>query len=984
MDSGRAIIAGVLTTALIACSSPAAIAAPLDEQLRRQFEETVRPVLQSHCLSCHEGEGAEAQLDLTAYTSTEVVARDHRQWKAVLDRVSAGEMPPGSEPQPTADERKLVIDWIRAFREREMQRNAGDPGVVPARRLSNAEYDYTIHDLTGVDIRPAKEFPVDPANEAGFDNSAESLTMSPALLTKYLGAARTVVEHLVLKPEGFDFAPHPVVTDTDRDKYCVKRIIQFYERQPTDLADYFVAAWKYRWYRERPGVTDADLQSLAETEQVSARYLRAVYEALSDDSETSGPLVTLRTMWHALPDDAALEQQARRQCEAMGDYVLEVRRQLEPQIEDLSAAGIHKGSQTFVLWKNRQYVAYRRSYDRSALVAEEEITGEQAPPHPDLIIPANADRERYEAAVAQFCSLFPDAFYVSERGRDYLGKSRDEQEKGRLLSAGFHSMMGYFRDDAPLYELILSEDEQRELDRLWQELDFITSAPMRQYAGFLWFERTDSRYLRDPEFDFARAEDKAALAEPMIQRLAEVYLEKARREGAGEVEQGAITRYFDDINKQIRRVEADRKAAEPTHLQALLQFAARAYRRDLTEVEREDLLTFYHALRADELSHEEAIQDCVVSVLMSAKFCFRVDLAGDGEGTDPRSDDELANRLSYFLWSSMPDDELRGLAGADQLHREEVLRQQTRRMLQDERIERLATEFGGNWLDFRRFGEHNAVDREQFPQFTDELRQAMFEEPIRFFVDVVQNDRSVLEFLEADHTFVNRHLAEHYGITHIEFAGDEWQRVEGVAVRDRGGLLPMAVFLTHNSPGLRTSPVKRGYWVVRRLLGEEIPPPPPDVPELPQDERGLGELTLAEVLARHRDHASCAGCHDRFDSIGLVFENFGPIGEWRGADLGGRAVSSEATFPDGSSGNGVAGLRKYLREQRQEEFLDNLCRKLLSYALGRTLLLSDEPLIEQMRSDLEQNDHRFGSLIESIVTSRQFLHKRGSDRLAKE
>jgi hypothetical protein len=309
---------------------------------------------------------------------------------------------------------------------------------------------------------------------------------------------------------------------------------------------------------------------------------------------------------------------------------------------------------------------------------------------------------------------------------------------------------------------------------------------------------------------------------------------------------------------------------------------------------------------------------------------------------------------------------------------------QTRRMLKDERIERLATEFGGNWLDFRRFGEHNAVDRTQFPQFTDELRQAMFEEPIRFFVDVAQHDRSVLEFLDADHTFVNRHLAEHYGLSGLKFEGEKWQRVEGLAERHRGGLLPMAVFLTRNSPGLRTSPVKRGYWVVRRLLGEEIPPPPPDVPELPQDERGLGELTLAEVLARHRDHASCAGCHDRFDSIGLVFENFGPIGEWRTDDLGGRPVSSEATFPDGSRGNGVAGLRRYMREQRQEEYLDNFCRKLLSYALGRTPLLSDEPLIEQMRFNLERDGFRFSSLIESIVTSRQFLHKRGSDRLGRE
>jgi hypothetical protein len=175
---------------------------------------------------------------------------------------------------------------------------------------------------------------------------------------------------------------------------------------------------------------------------------------------------------------------------------------------------------------------------------------------------------------------------------------------------------------------------------------------------------------------------------------------------------------------------------------------------------------------------------------------------------------------------------------------------------------------------------------------------------------------------------------------------------------------------------LRTSPVKRGYWVVRRLLGEQIPPPPPNVPELPREEAELGELTLREALAQHRQHENCAACHARFDSIGLVFENFGPVGELRNTDLGGRAVDVSATFPDGTSGSGMDGLREYLRG-RQQEFLENLCRKLLSYALGRTLILSDEPLVDQLQAQLAANDCRVGGLIERIVASPQFLTKRG-------
>ena len=307
--------------------------------------------------------------------------------------------------------------------------------------------------------------------------------------------------------------------------------------------------------------------------------------------------------------------------------------------------------------------------------------------------------------------------------------------------------------------------------------------------------------------------------------------------------------------------------------------------------------------------------------------------------------------MSYFLWASIPDAELLKRAAADELHTPDVLLQQMRRMLSDDRVRGLAIEFGTNWLDSRRFEEHNSVDRQRFPIFDDELRSAMFEEPIRFFTDIVQQDRSSLDFLYANRTFVNAVLAKHYEMDDLQMSDGQWREIADADRYGRGGLLPMAVFLTKNAPGLRTSPVKRGYWVVRRLLGERIPPPPPNVPELPDDESQLGELTLRQTLAKHRDHESCAGCHDRFDAIGLVFEGYGPIGERRERDLGGRLVDKRATFPDGSERNGVEGLRRYLREEREADFGDNLRRKLLSYALSRTLLLSDESLLQKMRED---------------------------------
>ena len=969
-------------------SGPALSQTAATAPLEQRFRDTVRPFVDTYCIGCHGKEKPKGDLNLSAYTTADAVATDLEQWEVVLEQLKSGTMPPAkAKRHPSDQERQGVVDWIQTIRKLEARRNAGDPGRVPARRLSNAEFDDTIRDLTGVDIRPTREFPVDPANEAGFDNSAESLTMSPALAKKYLEAARSVADHVVLKPRGFAFAAFPVVADTDRDKYCVRQIIEFYKRQRTDYADYFLAAWRFR-YRQALGHAGASLAEIAALDGISAKYLATVWSFLTEPAGDVGPVAAVQSMWRELPPpghDGA--NAARAGCERMRDFVVELRRGLTPEVKNLTVRGMNNGAQPLVLWKNRQYVSNRRRYVAGSLarLARDGLT-KGTPAARTLALPAGpADAAKYEPAYARFCSTFPDTFVVTERARVYLDPKKEKGNAGRLLSAGFHSMTGYFRDDAPLYELILDTKGQRELDGLWEEFDFITGAPMRQYASFLWFERTDSRFMRGAEFDFARAEDKSAGSEAMIKRLAEVYSDKARKSDASDTTLAAIKDYFEIISASIRRVEQGRIAAEPSHIEALQTFAERAYRRPLSKAERDRVAAFYRSLRVtDGLGHEDAVRDTVASVLMSPHFCYRVDLPGNGTAIRPLSDYALASRLSYFLWSSMPDEKLLARAAAGDLHRTEVLVAEARRLVRDDRIRGLATEFGGNWLDFRRFEEHNSVDRARFPSFNDELRRAMFEEPIRFFVELIQSDRAVHELLDAKYTFVNAVLARHYGMPSPRFGPDGWARVEDARRYGRGGLLAMAVFLTKNSPGLRTSPVKRGYWVVRRLLGENIPAPPPNVPDLPSDEAKLGDLTLRQALARHRADKSCAGCHARFDSIGLAYEGYGPVGEFRTIDLGGRPVDTRATFPGGGEASGVDGLRAYLDGRRGKEFVDNLCRKLLAYALSRSLLPSDDETIEHMRTRLAANGDRFGSLIESIVTSPQFLNRRVESEMVEK
>jgi hypothetical protein len=279
-------------------------------------------------------------------------------------------------------------------------------------------------------------------------------------------------------------------------------------------------------------------------------------------------------------------------------------------------------------------------------------------------------------------------------------------------------MTGYFRDDGPLYELMLDEAGQKELDRLWREFDFITGAPTRQYSSYLWFERAETGFLRgDEAFNFVRAEDRDAATDSKMGRFAKVYLAKARRLKAGDQAIRAIEDQFRIFAADIRRVEADRRAAEPRQVEALQHFAERAYRRPLTADERQGVAGFYRTLReSDGLGHEDAVRDTIVSILMSPHFCYRVDHPGGNRAVRPLSDYDLASRLSYFLWASMPDSELLSHAAAGDLHSPSVLAAQARRMLRDDRVRGLATEFGGNWLDFRRFEEHNSVDRKRSPQ----------------------------------------------------------------------------------------------------------------------------------------------------------------------------------------------------------------------------------------------------------------------------
>ncbi len=338
---------------------------------------------------------------------------------------------------------------------------------------------------------------------------------------------------------------------------------------------------------------------------------------------------------------------------------------------------------------------------------------------------------------------------------------------------------------------------------------------------------------------------------------------------------------------------------------------------------------------------------------------------------------ELASRLSYFLWSSMPDDELFDLAARGKLR--ENLDRQVRRMLDDAKSKALVENFAGQWLQLRKL-DLAAPDKSQFPAFNDDLRRAMRTESEMFFAAIVHEDRSVLELLDADFTFVNARLARHYGLEGVE--GDSFRRVSLPAggqadASARGGVLAQAAVLTVTSNPTRTSPVKRGRWVLENILGTPPPDPPPNVPMLRDDAKAVATGTLRQRMEQHRKDPNCAVCHKEMDALGFALENFDAVGAWRIKD-GKFPIDAAAELPDGRSFNGPRELKAILRGN-QEQFARCLTEKLLTYALGRGVEPYDRPAIDGIVNAAKSGDYKFSTFVLGIVRSDPFQKRRGKN-----
>ncbi len=548
----------------------------------------------------------------------------------------------------------------------------------------------------------------------------------------------------------------------------------------------------------------------------------------------------------------------------------------------------------------------------------------------------------------------------------------------------FVQKIKYLRDDKFFARNLIDAPTRTRLEHAWNDL----------YASFEYHDN----YLR-----LLAKHYKLDLQGKGIAQMSQAQIEALPTD---------MRQYVTPLRREWEAVNAVQTAARPGHIKDCLDFASRAWRRPLTEPEKQSLRAFYDKTFGTEPDHRRAIQALLARILVAPQFLYRVETGMKAEvgrrksevrsqeqstrfsparlstnaflpttdhrppTTDslPLSNWEMASRLSYFLWASIPDDELRRAAAASELTNESGIARQVKRMTADPKARRLSTEFFGQWLGFYHFDQYKGVDTTRFTEFTDNVKEAMYDEAISFFEYVIRNDRPLHELISADYTFLNQDLARFYGVTKEIKAKEQTELVTGANAFQRGGLLRLGAVLTATSAPLRTSPVKRGDWILRRILGTPTPPPPADAGSLPADDKLFGGLSLKAKLEQHKRNVSCANCHTRIDPLGFSLERYDSTGRWRDKYADGKPIDDAAVLPDKTEIAGINGLLNFLRG-KDTQVRKTLSYKLVGYALGRTVLASDQLLIDRMVQ--AGGNATFAQLATEIATSKQFRNRAG-------
>lgn len=975
--------------------------------------------LQAKCLNCHDAKRHKGGVNLERIATDPDVAREYELWTKVQRAVSSGEMPPEDAKALSAGERAALLQWLDTSLNAIAEANAGDPGKVALRRLTNAEYDYAIRDLTGLDLGLSKEFSPDGGGGEGFSNIGEALFVSPQHLDKYFAAARKLSEHATVLPgTGIQFraqylgvrGPAQVKSDAESDLFFWYQRASgpYLPKDGEDLrqADYMTACWRWK-HREQTGAVS--LESLAKEQNLALPFLENWWNLLQNTGTASRFLDLTRLPWLDLPGPSAENPNAVP--DEVSERIARIAEDnrswfLPPKWSVLRAQQDADELKTYpfdarIEGQRRVHLVVGDLGDGNlgdvVLVDSFELqrNGKKQPYVDWIISQKQADLREWEAArtdptkVARTTELehgIADADKFLERlGRHPQNREVDAKAlvlvAPTVLTLPVPADAQFFRAKG---RLDMKNPEIEFASAQWMATAQQPRDPSKILPGVITVWKRQTAKHKEVGSDFGRM--KEAFAKDFEERLAQVAANRHRGEKGG-----SGVYYLNDLQlrsllspaeeRKLKKMKEDWSfvasrtvpknlhpewdAKVKSHLEA---FAERAWRRPLTVEEKGQLGAIYEKGISGELDRESAAREVIVRALVAPAFLFKLEQGGE-PGIKKITPYELASRLSFFLWSSIPDEALLARARDGSLPSPPVLKSETLRMLREPRAVALAREFAGQWFQFQGFDSYTKIDVQKFPEFTPELSRDMHGEVVAFLAHLVRENQPVKEMIFADYTFINERLAKHYGIPDVEGEGF---RLVKVGNYSRGGLLGMGALLTRTSYPHRTSPVLRGNWVLRSILGTPTPPPPNDVPKL--DENAKNARSLRERLEHHRADRACAVCHDKIDPLGFALERFDPIGRLRARDESGSAVDESARLRERTF-TGLKGLQDFLRE-RSADFEAVFSRKLLGYALGRSVLPTDKLLLERMSKQMQDGDATLAGAVLEVVASSQFQSRR--------
>jgi len=991
------------------------------------------PLLERYCFDCHDSDVAKGDVDLAVFRDEAEAMESHELWEVAGRLVHDYEMPPSDKKkQPTEAERATIQSWIHGALDRVALANAGDPGRVTIRRLNNAEFDNTIRELTGLSLNLSRHFPKDGGGGEGFANTGDILFTSPDQLEKYITAARQVAERAEILPgTGLTFQSDPVgirgaqVAKSElllrSNHWYRERAAELLPKTDADLriADYSIAIWKYA-HRDVTGVGE-DLANHAKKEGLDPDFLANWWTFFNLEKPTSRFTGATWTMLRDMPaPDPKRPKEVPESVREIAANIAHWRHAWLVEVspgysvqrlqQDMDSLKQVKAGVTIDEGEGRVVsIVVTPAGDGAAgdLVRWDELKlqmrsgGEQ-----NLFDYLRSHRDWHQKEL----SALPDGQNQDQRAQHIatlenlskiLALPGTHPQEGKNVPAPSFVVQAPFRIDFWVNDDVgrvigfpnLIQDHP-ERDKATVQAYLALDLPSRPLPALvagqniIWHRSTSGHWQTSKEF----VEMKNLFPDSRDRRIDKVELNITRPAdrffGIYHLNDDQLSRrlpvqeqgipqalktdlFFTERGDSLSKENA--KMWDKKLLGHLHQFAKRAWRRPISKSEIAGLSEVYQAALRETENREEAAREVVVRLLVSPHFLFKTEPPRGNDAETKLNAWQLASRLSYFLWASMPDERRFSMAADGSILDPKNLDDQVKPMLADWRGRALAREFAGQWFGFSEFLKHSTVDSVKFKiVWGDGVRWSMYREVIVFFEELVKHDRPVTDILHANYSYIDARLAKHYGVNDFE-GGDGQFKKWPVSAQGRGGILGMGAILVKTSYPSRTSPVLRGDWVLRTVLGKETPPPPADVPEL--DGEQDANLGLRARLEKHREAKACAGCHARIDPPGFALENFDAIGRWRDKDGQGRPIDARAELRDGTKFEGPAGLRSHLLAE-QDAFLRQFCTKLLGYALGREVGIGDRPLLEEMEAALERDGYRFSAAVRTIVNSRQFRNRK--------